>query len=456
MSPPCGRSLLGIALATTAMLGCQFDVQGLDIPDGAGVDVTQVLDAEVDADLDGGGGCTNGVQRCHGLDVEDCEDGEWTFNKTCFWGCAYNEEDRVYCASPLWAENVNMANDVGTGAWVADQGLTVINTDDWTITTPSGPLAVDFKVREHLRSVDIGPVTIIGFAEIQIPDGARVEVEGTQALALVASGSIVIAGELMAQGRSDGTPGPGGYPGGLEGGAGGGSGGGAPGAKSSTALLKSGAGGGGHTGLGGDGGTVVPIAGSPVAGGPGGTIVTVDTVDGSLVGGHGGGSTAGDVLEQNKAPGGGGGGALMLAAQVALEVLATGVVNVGGGGSSRGAGAGGGSGGMVLIQTHICLIEGVVAANGGGGGDVESGESGEAGSSGDLPTPGGGAHGGDGGAGSDLAGVGGTANDFNGGGGGGSAGFIRIDTVMPPDIDLGTISPHELTAGHAQNAFPTY
>lgn len=457
MPPLCGRTLLGIALASTALWACQFDTQGYTPWDVPGPDAAPLPDALADAGEpnDGGTGCTNGDQRCLGTAVQLCVDGLWIESSVCDWGCNYSPQSYPYCGTPLWAETVNPITDVGTGVWVADMGTTVINTDDGTITTPTGPLTADFVVRTHFRSGGLEPVTIIGFTEITIPEGARVEVEGTRALALVAYNSIVIGGELMAQGLSNGDPGPGGYPGGVNGGPGEAAGGGAPGAKDGSAILKSGAGGGGYTGLGGDGGTVSQLLGT-VVGGPGGSTSTVDPVDGPLVGGHGGGATAGDIIGTNMASGGGGGGALMLAAQLSVEVLATGVVNAGGGGgASRGAGAGGGSGGMVLIQTHTCVVAGVVAANGGGGGAVENGAPGPAGSSGDQPTPGGGTHGGTGGAGSGLDGGGGTANDNNGGGGGGGAGFIRIDSVQPPLINMGIISPHENTAGHAQNAFPT-
>lgn len=456
MPPARKRTLLGIALATTALLGCQFDIEGYT-PWEAGVDASPPPDAAAEASVqpDGGSGCIDGVQRCFGASVELCVDGQWTESKVCNWGCNSTVPGYPNCGDPYWAETVDMENQTGTGVWIADMGVTVIDTVEGTITTPTGPLVADFLVSTHYRSGGLEHVTIIGFSEIRIPVGARVEVVGTRALALVAYGSIVIGGELMAQGHSDGAAGPGGYPGGIDGGSGAGDGGGQPGSKDGAAALKSGAGGGGYTGVGGEGGTVSQILGT-VVGGLGGNTIIVDPVDGLLVGGYGGGATAGDILGNNAAPGGGGGGALMLAAQVSVEVLDTGVVNVGGGGgSSRGAGAGGGSGGMVLIQTRYCVVEGVVAANGGGGGDVENGAAGAAGSSGDQPTPGGGVRGGTGGAGFDLAGVSGTANDFNGGGGGGGAGFIRIDSVLPPDIDLGTISPHESTVGHVQNAFPT-
>jgi len=447
-----------MALAATVFWGCQFDTRGYTPQDGAGLDAAPGPDANTDALVqpDGGTGCTNGEQRCLGRTVQLCVDDVWTADNVCDWGCNYFELVYPYCGDPQWAETVNPQTDVGTGMWVAEAGLTVIDTDTGTITTPSGPLAVNFELRLHFRTGGLEAVTIIGFTEITIPVGARVEVHGTQALALVSYGSIIIGGELMAQGLSDGTAGPGGYPGGVDGGPGSGAGGGAPGARK--VGLLSGAGGGGSTGVGGVGGTGARLLGS-VNGGLGGITSIVDPVDGPLVGGHGGGSSAESTVASYKAPGGGGGGALMLAAQISVEVLATGVVNVGGGGgaSSSGAGGGGGSGGMVLIQTHTCVIAGVVAANGGGGGDVNNGSPGDPGSSGDLPTPGGGASAGTGGAGSDLAGGEGSEGpaEFYGGGGGGGAGFIRIDTVLPADIGAGIVSPHETTAGHAQNDLPT-
>ena len=54
-----------------------------------------------------------------------------------------------------------------------------------------------------------------------------------------------------------------------------------------------------------------------------------------------------------------------------------------------------------------------------------------------------------------MAGSGGSDDEANGGGGGGAAGIIRIDTVLPPDIDLGTLSPSEGSPGLLLNAFPT-
>ncbi len=458
MTPPSDRlfqrSLLLMALATATLLGCQFDTMGL-MPYDGGADVAVLPDAsEAGVPPDGGGGCANGSQRCYGTFVQLCEAGTWSDHTPCPWGCGYNTSGYPYCGEPLWAENVNPENDVGTASWVADVGLTTINTDTGDILTPNGPLNLDFSVRTHFRGFGLGEVTIMGFTEIQIPVGARVEVVGVRALALVSYGSIVIGGGLFAQGQSNGTAGPGGYAGGTESGDGLGPGGGQDGNRDSVATLRSGAGGGGYAGVGGDGATVSQMLGTQ-AGGAGGDALSIDPVAGLLEGGSGGGASSGGIGDVSSAPGGGGGGALMLAAQLSVEVLPTGVVNVGGGGgSSHGGGGGGGSGGMVLIQAYSCTIAGVVAANGGGGGDVSDGDAGTPGTSSDQRAPGGGDHGGYGGAGSTVQGSAGTATDFNGGGGGGAAGFIRLDTVLPIDMGQGMVSPPEGTAGHAQNPFP--
>jgi len=447
MSFVTNRHLWIFALAGLLGSSCAFDVTGFSPSDAS---------VQSDAAPPDAGGCENLLQRCNGAAIDLCTEGTWAEQSTCEWGCNNSNPPYVNCRQPMWAETVNFDWDLGTGVWVAEMGTTIINTDSGDIETPGGTLlavSVDYVRRPHWRSDGQPPVAILGFERIMIPNGAVVVVEGESALALVANDTIVIGGTLRALGQADGTPGAGGYPGGFPGGLAGdhgaGPGGGRHGERDVTGAVRSGGGGAGYTARGGDGATVVPV-GVTVLGGAGGPIVDAATIDGTLLGGSGGGGSLENLIGDNWAPGGGGGGAVLLVARTAVEIVSTGVINVGGGGggvAAAGGGGGGGVGGMVLIQSKQCVLQGVVAANGGSGGDVGGGVEGLPGQPSGNPAYVLGSEGGAGGAGLTLEGSPGTtSNDTAGGGGGGAAGFIRIDTVQAAVV-TGTVSPAVGTSG---------
>ncbi len=255
-----------------------------------------------------------------------------------------------------------------------------------------------------------------------------VVITGKLALAIVATGSVTIAGVL------DGTScGPGsrigGFPGGTPHMAGLGSGGGA-----GSDGDGNGGGGGGNGGAGGAGGS--GIAGGSAYG-------AADLTVAQLVGGGGGGGGTG-----GGGPNGGhGGAAIQIVSNVAIAIGASGGVNAGGcggGGSTDHSGGGGGAGGTILLEAPHISLAGTLAVNGGGGGGglgVAATRNGSNGTLDRVPAPGGlGAAGGSGAAGGTLAGADGTTGAASGGGGGG-IGRIRFDTSTG-EVDVsGTLSP---------------
>ena len=98
MSPLCGRTLLGIALASTVLWACQFDTRGYTPWDVPGPDAAPLPDALADAGEpnDGGTGCTNGDQRCLGTAVQLCVDGLWTESSVCDWGCNCDDRSPIF------------------------------------------------------------------------------------------------------------------------------------------------------------------------------------------------------------------------------------------------------------------------------------------------------------------------------------------------------------------------
>ena len=348
-----------------------------------------------------------------------------------------------------------------TGAVVLDNTSVpyVFDTDSGVITLENDSEELfEEEMAFSIASQFNGPNTgVLVLGQLDISPGAVLKVRGTNSGVIVASQSITIAGQILAdagQGRPD-LAGPGGYSGGQSlacdgGGPGGGGFGGSP---------DFGAGGGGHVAKGGKGGD---WGGEPFSpGGLGGEAhgnINLTPLIGGSGGGCGGGNT--DV-----ARGGGGGGALQLSAGESIVVQSAGALSANGaggeGGSSDNAGAGGGAGGSILLESKSIAIDGNVSANGGGGGagadgDVK-GADGEAGRLGRGIALGGvgagqGASGGNGGAGADAKGRNGTdttgqvATDDNAGGGGGGGGRVR---VRGRNISVGgVVSPN---AGYEQS-----
>jgi len=195
-------------------------------------------------------------------------------------------------------------------------------------------------------------------------------VTGTNPLALVARGSIVLNGRVNA--RATGVvQGPGASPSSSCAGADS-----RQYACSCTEPCSVGAGGGGNTHPGGRGGAATSENG--------GTAVTAVS---PLVGGCAGGSQltvdGGSVASQA----GGGGGAIQIVSQTNVVVADQGLIDVGGGGGR--STAGGGSGGLVIIEapevSFLGPASGVVANGGAGGGCFQTGPDGTVNTS---PAPG--------------------------------------------------------------------
>lgn len=213
------------------------------------------------------------------------------------------------------------------------------------------------------------PIGVFIVGEFTIPSGTTLHGEGANALAIAASGNMVIDGiiDVCAGGQG---PGPGGGSGGDADAAGTGTCPGSPGSGTGT-NHTSGGGAGGFGGAGGKGGddTSASIAGG-AGGGPCGTPELSPLIGGS---GGGGGGTATGNPSSSPGTGGGGGGAVQLISALSITFGGSGGIHAGGDGGGecdRGGGGGGGAGGAALIEApDVDAASGAtIAANGGGGG----------------------------------------------------------------------------------------
>jgi len=359
----------------------------------------------------------------------------------------------------------------GKVAFSPSQDL-VIDTDLGTITDATGSNPLPAVVYRQTTPVDCGGGWMVGigvfsFTTISIPEGVRVRVKGTRALALLASGAIAIEGLLDLRGSAaecsdPSCAGPGGFAGStflmmpLQPGLGPGGGGygysvGGPGD-------EAGGGGGAACGNGGHGGdagvTMYP-------GGAGGVAYVASSLI-PLCGGSGGGTGGpASYASDPGGRGGGGGGAVQLVSATAVRVSSSsgtpsGIQAGGGGGQADHAqtyddgGGGGGAGGSILIEAPtIAITSGaVLAANGGGGGGgYNSGAIATEGSPALLssnPAPGGPGvrRGGMGSAGSNIGGENAPGPIGDGGaGGGGGGGRIRLNTIDGTVTLTGELSP---------------
>ncbi len=212
------------------------------------------------------------------------------------------------------------------------------------------------------------------YTTFNISSGATVNVTGTTALIIKATGAVTIAGTLNLNGGNGytgnyaggGNGGSGGYAGGSGGNtgcgdvchstsgySGGGPGGGGGGyADGSNDGGSGGGGGGGYGGYGGGGGITDPApGGGPGAGG--GTYTTI-------TGGSGGGGSASFY-------GGGGGGGGYLKISSAESIINSGTINANGGNGGDSAG-GAGSGGRISLAAPSITNNGAINAKGGSAG----------------------------------------------------------------------------------------
>lgn len=319
-------------------------------------------------------------------------------------------------------------------------GTNTYNTDDFSLTTPAGPVDLPHTV---VTTAD-GDLVVVFVSTLSLASGATLRVDATsmrRPLGIIATGAVTIGGLIdltdnAAGARTDATCATLGLKGlrGMDnnGGASGGGGG---------AF----AGNGGH---GSDGDS----DGVGSTGANGGVAVTAKPAH--VVGGCDGGG-GGDGMSINGGRGGHGGGAILITSAVSITISTGGGINAGGGGGvagngNGGGGGGGGSGGMIVLESGSVTINGKLAANGGGGGEGADGNQGNNGTTGLLSTSR--ASGGSGNAGEGGDGAGGGAGTNadgqnatqlkkgGGGGGGGAVGFIAIGPATPT-MSGATISP---------------
>lgn len=265
---------------------------------------------------------------------------------------------------------------------------------------------------------------VIAGSTIAIADGTIIVATGSRPLALVAADTVDLAGTLDASSTIAGQLGANTQPMGQCLG-------------QVAAAANNGNGGGGAGGsfgavgaLGGGGNNNVNTGGKP---GP--AEVPVASIRGGCKGGDGfqGGG--------DPTPGAAGGGALVIVAGTKIQVESTGRVFASGaggkGGQTQAGGAGGGSGGMIGLDAPMLILDGRIAANGGGGGEGSTngsqGNNGVDGAKESVDTPGAGGSGGSGNAGDGGAGatggnapVNGQTTNNGGGGGGGAVGLFWI------------------------------
>jgi hypothetical protein len=294
-------------------------------------------------------------------------------------------------------------------------------------------LIVDIETRidtdadcdEVLEQTGGGPeICLKRFHDVTVPSDSLIRVSGSRALALVATGSMIVDGFIYARAVLS-TSGPG------------------------ASSLPAGRGEDGQDGRGGGG------AGHGSSGGLGGGVVAAGISYGAptlvpLQGGSSGGASfAVEDGNLQSLPGGGGGGALQLVSCTHLEVRGT--IDVSGGGG-RGwmelptptiGGSGGGSGGGLLIEALDVAVRGTILAFGGGGGGGSTAASSPGGNgSGSSQGISGGIPGGGRGGALNPPGPGEDRSPDGSGGGGGAAGRIRINVRPGTSPDLsGEIAP---------------
>jgi hypothetical protein len=291
-------------------------------------------------------GCSpNAVLSCAGSDATVCgSDGMSSSEQSCTLGC---EADGSRCVGFM------PSNELGSAFADAMFKPDVQILDGATIDTDSGTITAANGQRIAARSVIVVQPTdapaITAFEASSFVVG-NVTVVGSNALALVSSGSIMVQGSIDAAAKQ-GASGPGGLTSTSS----------SIGTDNSGGLACPASAGGGNATAGGAGGGIegeTPTGGVPttgfvplVGGGRGGDILNGTTITGS---------------------GGGGGGAIQLVS--GLSVTIGGVVNVGGGGG--GPSCGGGAGGLVIVESptlNVTPTGGVVANGGGGGGCGDDG-----------------------------------------------------------------------------------
>lgn len=432
------------AIACTATTGCpdglSCGVEGFCRNGSTATSCNTVRDAQ---DADTSCVCTN-------TDTLSCSSGQ----KTCALGCV--AEDVAHCRTVMPSNGVPLSSLDQLDTPITLDATATFNTDTGAITgaiTRAAGAGVDAGI----AFTTTGMIGVFTMHQLSVSPFGEIRFTGSRAAAFVVETTVTMEGEIDGSGGCYGTDlscsGPGGGAGGSTTPAlGCGPGGDAAGAGSNS---DPGGGGGGSRRAGAAGG-----ADTLSTGGLGG-IACMSAMAEPLIGGSGGGTGA---IGSATAPalGGGGGGAFQLTALEKITIYGTitmaGAGGAGGTGSTGdrggGGGSGGGAGGAVLLEAPIVIIDGTVAANGGGGGSPGNGSTvgtpGAKGTSTVTPAAGGTSsfgNGGNGGAGTTAA----TAGDnggtgVNGGGGGGGVGAIFVRTIDPPQLTGAVFSPPVGTA----------
>ncbi len=289
----------------------------------------------------------------------------------------------LLCAASVGADPLNPLDfpSLGTVSLPANVTPYILNTTTLQLTGPGGFSTL-------AGSVSSEGIAVFSFDVLTIPSGASLKVQGSRPAALLASGTITIAGTINANGGDGsngaasagtaGTAGPGASPGGA--------GGTVSGAGHNGSGLGAGSGGssqhgGAGAGFGGVGGTAQSVA---TGAGPVNGVDPILTLSGGSGAGGEGGFPGGGLGSPSSAggAGGGGGGALEIGSLGTVVLTGSTITanggdggndtNGGGLGISAGSG-GGGSGGAILIHGSSILLGSLQAAGGAGSGTTAKG-----------------------------------------------------------------------------------
>jgi hypothetical protein len=398
--------------------------------------------------------CQPSTTACQGNKLVVCNAaGTITSSNTCTYGCDATATPDA-CESPtLVPSNLYDSTLILTPAnpceMVTVQDLSVPAAGTLTINTDAGA-AVCTRVKAQTGSQP--DICVMVRRNVTFGAASTVTIAGSRAFALVATGTISLAGKIDVSAN-----GPTGGPGSLQTGAGvGGNGTSNMPADGENTPGNAGGGGAAYGGSGGGDGGSAPGATQ----GSGGLVQGNLTIIPLRSGSYGGSNSALPLTARRGLPGGGG-GALQIVGCSSMTVTASAFFDANGGGGqggrpgssmTPGAGAGGGSGGAVLLEAQtMTLASGAqFYANGGGGGggatltasggDGQDGQAQRSAATGGDPAtgmgPGASKAGGTGGAANNggnaiPAGAGGSAMDAMSaaGGGGGSVGRIRLNNT---------------------------
>lgn len=417
---------------------------------------------------------TEGMKACGEDAVLACDGEAWVMAEACDLGCG-GKDPHCLAFSPSYVDDLERAF-TGTQDFAVQAGddqveRYSINTDTGEVRRGTAVVVsengheeqgiVFFKESQGAAAPDL---SVFSVGSLVVGEGVELTLRGSNAIAVFATGDIVINGVVDLGARDNGTAGPGGFPGGETATQTAPANGSVGGVQPITGelALRGGGGGGSNQFAGGAGGGHAFESVAPAEGGAHGGLLTVGS---ALVGGGGGGAgrfNGGSFASYIR--GGGGGGALLLVSKT--RVVIGGIVRApgdggrgvtaSGSGNPVGSGGGGGAGGTLIIEAPEVVVNGKLVANGGGGGAsngvkdtvTPNGQRGRddatAAQGGSTPQPSNQHAGGAGGALSAPEGNPGESNSDElggGGGGGGGAGFIVLRALNTDMVAGATVSP---------------